>query len=325
MIIRKKIIIVATVGILCSLFIFMAASPEKRIVVGDELIQKSFFNSTALISYKKVDCTLEDGSRVDCYELVFNSNPVNQGPYCPEKIDEAVSLTIYDGPHNPGFQLVTRALFEAMEADGFDIVEDDGEVHGFDSEQRSDWDYCLGPKAPPRDIGLELTFLIPAIPIMTETISVVSTTDFDLVGLTLDGIPIAGDPPSIFDGPGRGIPGGNIPALDPCGGHPDPAGYYHLHFIPETINKVLDANGITEVACTNISQASGTQIIGFAKDGFPIYAYDEEPLDLDECRGRNASTPEFPNGTYHYVASNKLTPNAPDCIKGLAVKRGFSF
>ncbi|WP_424000175.1 YHYH protein [Maribacter sp. IgM3_T14_3] len=50
---------------------------------------------------------------------------------------------------------------------------------------------------------------------------------------------------------------------------------------------------------------------------------DVEPTDLDDCRGTIAATTEFPDGTYHYVASNSLAPNAPDCLKGVAVTDYF--
>ncbi|MDB4224374.1 YHYH protein [Granulosicoccus sp.] len=287
-----------------------------------ELIQAAYLDATTLISNTRITCGLEDGTSVDCLQLTFSANPANvvQGPYCPETIDDAVSVTIYDGPNNPGFQVVTRPLFEAMEADGFNIVEDDGSVHDFDSEQRDDWDYCLGGGTT---AGVEVTYQIPATPVLAASNRIVSTTDFDLVGLSLNGIPIAGDPPSIFNGPGRGIAGGNIPALDACGGHPDPGGWYHWHFFAETMNKVLDEFGITDVSCTSVEQATGTELIGFAIDGFPIYAYDNEPAGLDECRGVTAITSEFPDGTYQYVAGNALAPNAPDCLKGLTANNFF--
>jgi hypothetical protein len=50
--------------------------------------------------------------------------------------------------------------------------------------------------------------------------------------------------------------------------------------------------------------------VGLALDGFPIYGADdmagaEVTADkLDECNGNFSSTPEFPNGIYHYVLPN---------------------
>ncbi|SFJ19887.1 YHYH protein [Olleya namhaensis] len=290
----------------------------------DDIIQEAFFNATSLVSYEKVDCTLEDGSQGDCYQLVFSSNPVENGPYCPTTIDDVGGLGIYDGATNPGFQVMKASLFNAMEADGYDIVDDNGDIHidDFNSGATNpDFAYCL--EAAPNN-NLLLTFLIPATPVLASSNNVIDTVE--LVGLSLDGVPINGDPPSVVNGPGvPGISGGNIPSLDPCGGHHDPAGYYHWHFVPEVMNQVLEANGIDDVACTLINQVSGSQLIGFAKDGFPIYAYQVEPSDLDECGGITASTTEYPDGVYHYVASTTDAPNVPKCLKGVAAVNSFSF
>ncbi|WP_299252538.1 YHYH protein [uncultured Lacinutrix sp.] len=289
-----------------------------------ELIQESFFNSTSLVSYTKVDCVLEDGTTGDCYKLVFSSNPVENGPYCPETIDEIGGLGIYDGTTNPGFQVMKADLFNAMEADGYDIVDDNGDIHidDFNSGQTNpDFAYCL--EAAP-DNNLLLTFLIPAVPKLASSNNNIDTVE--LIGVSTDGVPINGDPPSVVDGPGMpGSAGGNIPSLDPCGGHHDPAGYYHWHFVAETMNQVLDSNGINDVSCTLIDQVSGTKLIGFAKDGFPIYAYEVEPSNLDDCGGITDVTTEFPNGVYHYVASNTDAPNVPKCLKGVAANDNFMF
>ncbi len=56
------------------------------------------------------------------------------------------------------------------------------------------------------------------------------------------------------------------------------------------------------------------------------YAEDYEfipilPL-LDECGGRFAVTPEYPNGTYYYVLTDNW-PNIPRCLKGLYVDNSF--
>ncbi|WP_252734333.1 YHYH protein [Arenibacter algicola] len=289
--------------------------------VADAVIQESFFNSTSLISYTKVDCTLEDGSTGDCYKLVFSSNPVEDGPYCPETIDDIGGLGIYDGATDPGFQVLKATLFNAMEADGYDIIDDEGNINIDDfasGPADPDLAYCL-EAAPDND--LQLTFLIPATPKLGSTNDVIGT--IDLVGVSLDGVPINGAPPSVAN-PGR-EKAGNIPSLDPCGGHNDPAGYYHWHFVAETMNLVLDAYNITDVSCTLIDQVSGTQLIGFAKDGFPIYAYEVEPSDLDDCGGRTSSTTEYPDGVYHYVASNTDAPNVPKCLKGVAASNNFSY
>ncbi|WP_397363152.1 YHYH protein [Olleya sp. R77988] len=301
-----------------------ASSADGNDDLTEALIQEAYFNSTSLISYEIVDCTLEDGSSGECYQLVFSSNPVDNGPYCPTTINDIGGLGIYDGATNPGFQVMKAELFNAMEADGYDIVDDNGDIHIDDfasGATNADYAYCLAA-AP--DNNLQLTFLIPASPVFATSNNVIDTVE--LIGVSVDGVPINGDPPSVVNGPGQpGISGGNIPSIDPCGGHHDPAGYYHWHFVAETINQVLDANNIDDVTCTIIDQVSDTKLIGFAKDGFPIYAYQTEPSGLDECGGITAVTSEFPDGVYHYVASNTEAPNVPKCLKGVAATNNFVF
>ena len=131
--------------------------------------------------------------------------------------------------------------------------------------------------------------------------------------------------------------------------HVQPGGAYHYHGMPE---------GFVNL------QGKGTAmtLIGWAADGFPIYArygysdpddassaikvmqgsyalkstpdtnrpstslypmgtfsqdyaYSEGSGDLDECNGRTGVTPEFPEGTYHYYATDSY-PFLQRCVKG---------
>jgi hypothetical protein len=50
------------------------------------------------------------------------------------------------------------------------------------------------------------------------------------------------------------------------------------------------------------------------------YGYVEGLGDLDECNGRTSVTPEFPQGIYHYYATDSY-PYFQRCVKG-AVKVG---
>ena len=132
--------------------------------------------------------------------------------------------------------------------------------------------------------------------------------------------------------------------------HVQPSGEYHYHGIPEGF---VDKQG---------GNASNVTIIGWAADGFPIYArygysdpmdagsqiramegsyqlvtnvsasrpstnlyelgtfsqdweYVEGSGDLDECNGRFGVTPEFPEGIYHYYATDSY-PYFQRCVKG---------
>ncbi|QCB46850.1 YHYH protein [Hydrogenophaga sp. PAMC20947] len=131
--------------------------------------------------------------------------------------------------------------------------------------------------------------------------------------------------------------------------HVQPNGEYHYHGMPEGF-----------IALQNKGQAM--TLIGWAADGFPIYArwgyssatdaasptramqgsygiksqpdasrppvstfpmgtfmqdyeYVEGLGDLDECNGRTGVTPEFPQGIYHYFATDSY-PYLQRCVKG---------
>jgi hypothetical protein len=86
--------------------------------------------------------------------------------------------------------------------------------------------------------------------------------------------------------------------IDHCNGHPTPANAgnsYHYHGLSECVTSMVD-------------QESGpSHLIGVALDGFPIYGDKNingqtiAPARLDACNGITSSTPEFPQGVYHYV------------------------
>ena len=294
----------------------------------DYLIQEALFNSSSLISFETITATLEDGTSADCFQMTFSANPVEGGPFCPETINDVAGMGFYDGATNPGLRVFAAELLNDIEADGYNMVNADGTVNidDFTSGVPSlDQSNCLAAAA---NDNLQLTFIIPAEPKLANANNDIA--EVEIIGLSLDGVPINGDPPSAINGPMMGGPGGggteiNFPSLDPCGGHHDPAGYYHWHFVPEVINQVLVANGITEIACIKVAQISDVHLFGFAKDGFPIYAYASEPTDLDDCGGRTAATNEYPDGVYHYVASTTSASNVPKCLKGVAANNTFSY
>jgi hypothetical protein len=132
--------------------------------------------------------------------------------------------------------------------------------------------------------------------------------------------------------------------------HVQPGGVYHYHGMPEGF---ITLRGGSDSSMT---------LIGWAADGFPIYArygyttaddatsalkivtgsyqfvtevsssrpstdtyplgtfqqdwqYVEGSGDLDECNGRVGVTPEFPEGIYHYFATDSY-PYFQRCVKG---------
>ena len=137
---------------------------------------------------------------------------------------------------------------------------------------------------------------------------------------------------------------------DDSNAHVQPTGAYHYHGIPEAFVEKRGGNS------TNVT------LIGWAADGFPIYArygysdptdasseivsmtgsyqlitdvpenrpsvdlyalgtftqdwvYVEGSGDLDDCNGRFGVTPEFPDGIYHYYATDTY-PYFQRCVGG---------
>jgi len=290
------------------------------------VFDQTLLNSNNLISsVTLIEATMSDGSTADCYQVVFKCNPVGDGPYCPETINDIGGVGIYDGNTNPGFQVMKAALWDAMEADGYDIVDENGNISIADpgSGAPPSGGACL--EAAP-DANLELTFLIPAAPKNASSNDEIEIVEN--VGVSVDGIPLTGHPPSATQTNGGPGGGGAIPSIDPCGGHIDPFGYYHLHFGAEAMNEVLEANSITDVSCSNFTQ-SQTAFVGYAKDGYPIYSSHDsdvtEPTDLDECYGHTSATTDYPDGIYHYHISNSEAPNLPPCLKGISAQDAFTY
>ena len=311
---------------------------------------KSALFDTATLSEELVDCTLENGSSTTCYQLTFNSNTVGDtegegtiGPYCPDSITTARSesgLGVYDGATNPGFQSLVDAA-QGMDSDGYDIVDEDGNIRISNLTQGSEeegFSYCLSAGF---DSTLEVTFLIPVTPELRSEPYELGT--IDSLGVGINGVPLTANPPSVTvaEAGVGGTGSGNIPALDQCGGHPDPSGYYHWHFIPQSINTVYESEDydFTEqygISCSNsfIDYDEPTSFAGLAKDGYPIYgAYDSvDAVDtlpdtvatVDECNGHSHTTDEFPDGVYHYHALEGGAPNLPPCLMGSFVDRSVT-
>jgi hypothetical protein len=257
-----------------------------------------------------VACMLENGSESNCYQFEVSSLPSTvdtDGPYCPEFVGDEAGIWVWDGDE-PGLYALDAEFWAMVGAQGFDFVDADGNV--------SITDPGAGPMAPvgtanscleaSADGSFHLRVLMPAVPERLDEPTALSTVS--RVGLALDGVTIFGEAPGVA---GRG----GLPALDACGGHIDPSGYYHWHFGSESIQTNLDEAG-ADASC-DIEQALEA-ILGFAYDGYPIYGPEEEgavPPDLDACSGHLGDTPEF-GATYHYHLSYE-SPNLPGCLTGV--------
>lgn len=105
------------------------------------------------------------------------------------------------------------------------------------------------------------------------------------IGMALNGVPIFND-----------REGGNVPlnaatilTFDYSGAHPAPGKDYHYH------------------TTGRYTSQDDAKLIGFLRDGFPIYGRKDTTgvyPTLDIYGGHTGPTQDFPNGIYHYHASN---------------------
>jgi len=296
----------------------------------DSIVAK-YHRETVLEPIETVDCRLSDGSMSECYRIKVQSTPLDDGPYCPETLDDTGGIFIYDGETRPGLRVMNRDFFEDMEADGYDIIDDEGALRTVHLS------LSRGDKTPPEvapskghcvevvtDRSLTLTYYIPVHPTKADDSRAMDDAS-DIVGLSFNGLPINGQPPTVSGGvDGKGTGAGNVPALDACGGHIN-EGFYHNHIFAETINAKYDRHGIVEVECTAVPQIEDNELIGLAMDGYPIYGRQSQsggqPEGLDSCNGHWSETEEYPDGIYHYHARYDAIVDIPDCLSGTLAER----
>ncbi|MEP7346938.1 MAG: YHYH protein [Gemmatimonadaceae bacterium] len=110
-------------------------------------------------------------------------------------------------------------------------------------------------------------------------------TSLGPIGMALNGVAIYND-----------REGGNVPlevgvlqSFDRAGAHSGPGGLYHYH-----------ADG-------DFTSKDDAKLIGFLRDGFPIYGRKDAggayPTDLDANGGHTGTTADFPTAIYHYHTS----------------------
>lgn len=295
----------------CLPILSMAAAPMLAQAHPDpeQFAQTAFIQEPAI-----VDCSLEDGTRTHCYEFVVAYQPegLKIGPFCPSTIDETGGIWDWDGDQ-AGLYRLDREFFQMLAEQGYRFYDEDGNIvisdPGSDQPPQAD-NTCL--MATP-DKSVTITMRLPVEPALAGEPSSLGTVA--KVGVALDGVPIFADAPSVLDT-------GHLPALDVCGGHIDPGGWYHWHATSTDIATVLQADGV-EADCGLAQDAAA--LFGFAFDGFPMFGSREEdgsePEDLDQCHGHVGETAL--GETYHYHASAEF-PNLPPCLAGVVAQDNFS-
>ena len=260
-----------------------------------------------------VDCTLEDGTASSCYKITvhYMPNDLDIGPFCPATLNDEGGIWDWAG-ENAKLYRVDGPFLRMLDELGYRFFDDDGTVHTVDNAtERPTVDHaCINVSV---DESVEITMLLPVTPVMAESPSTLGTVS--KVGVALDGVPIFSDAPSIQQT-------GHMPALDTCGGHIDPGGWYHWHATSTDIETVFQSEGV-DADCT-LEQDSAA-LFGYAFDGFAMFGSTEADgaavTGLDACNGHVGATPA--GETYHYHATVEF-PNLPACLVGVQAVGKFS-
>lgn len=129
------------------------------------------------------------------------------------------------------------------------------------------------------------------IPIYPSEASTKEQTTLGAIGMALNGAPLYND----YEGGGL-LAENAWSTFDASGAHPGPNQDYHYH---------CEGTYLT---------VDNTNLIGFLRDGFPIYGrkdMDESyPSDLDANGGHIGVTADFSEAIYHYHVSNNLYLNS---------------
>jgi len=262
-----------------------------------------------------VDCTTSAGRETSCYKLVTLGAPTGRlvGNFCPRKIsDGAEEGGAWFDKSGEGKLVDLTGEFIANLAEYYDdpnwklADQETGKIRYTETKEA-----CLGAAKPDveeqykqncieclmsyLEEGFSRTFMIPVEPVIAEQNARVRT-----VGIALDGSELSG--PAPIDA----ILGSyTIAAFDDCGGHINEHQGYHYHSV---------------TGCTNndISDDGYAPLVGYAADGFPIYAWKDskgnEAKGLDECRGISDSI-----RGYHYRANSPSSNAIIPCLRGESV------
>jgi YHYH protein len=133
---------------------------------------------------------------------------------------------------------------------------------------------------------LQSQVFVMTIPTNPNESSSKEATSLGPIGMALNGVAIYND----REGGNVPVDAGTLLSFDRSGAHSGPGGLYHYHFTGDFMGN------------------NDSTLIGFLRDGYPIYARKDKdgtyPSNLDANGGHIGATTEFPNGIYHYHATN---------------------
>ena len=141
-----------------------------------------------------------------------------------------------------------------------------------------------GQNTNPGSIGVQsYAMTIPTNP--AEATSK-EATSLGPIGMALNGVAIFND----REGGNVPVDAGVLQSFDRAGAHTGPGNTYHYHFTGDFTGN------------------DDAKLIGFLRDGFPIYARKDNdgsyPSNLDANGGHVGTTADFSTAIYHYHASN---------------------
>jgi hypothetical protein len=282
----------------------------------DSQIDLSLFGKDALVKTPVVvDCTLTNGEASKCAQITVKYKPdhLQVGPFCPTTLNDAGGIWNWDGK-KAGLYRIDSAFLRMLNGIGYKFYDAAGKVHiTTDLASKPKFsNTCMSISAQQK---VEMTILLPMTPKMADQPTDLGTVA--KVGLALDGVPIFADAPSV-------LKTGHLPALDTCGGHIDPGGWYHWHATSTDLNSVYQQKKV-KAQCA--LQQSPSKQFAYAFDGYAMYGTADldgkVPIDLDGCHGHIGATERNPKGEYHYHATGNF-PNLPLCLKGVQAKNNFS-
>jgi hypothetical protein len=134
--------------------------------------------------------------------------------------------------------------------------------------------------------SLQSQVFVMTIPTNPNEASSKEETSLGPIGMALNGVAIYND----REGGNVPVNAGTLLSFDRAGAHGGPGGLYHYHFTGDFMGN--DDN----------------KLIGFLRDGFPIYARKDAdgtyPSNLDANGGHIGTTADFSTAIYHYHATN---------------------
>jgi hypothetical protein len=260
------------------------------------------------IQKKTVDL---DGTPTLCYVIKSKSQPAEHqmGPWCPRNISDSKEkggIWFKDGKVYDVDGHFIAELAEFYSDDRWKLFREDGSIKVTKTQEECEGaakpnvdeeynNYCV-ECLPAYYKDQTKTYYIPVKPKYLD-----SSRGFGRNGLGLAFNGVSYDPPA----PTHAILAAHTLApLDSNGGHVNPHGGYHYHAATGSTKEIAQAD-------------SHSPMIGYAMDGFGIYAYLDKnntpPQDLDECNGHSD-----PIRGYHYHAGTAGGNQIIKCLHGVS-------